>query len=70
MMNSIHNLMTRLRGDERGLTAVEYAVLGGIVVAALLAVGTAFQSDLSTAFSNLFSGGSGGAGGAGGAGGV
>lgn len=66
MMTSIRNLMTRVRKDERGLTAVEYAVLGGIVVAALVAVGTAFQTDLTGAFESLFNqtpgGGSGGAG--------
>lgn len=54
MMNSILNLMARLRTDERGLTAVEYAVLGDIVVTALVAVGTAFNRDLLAAFGRLF----------------
>ncbi|AOR80064.1 Flp family type IVb pilin [Novosphingobium resinovorum] len=53
-MNSILNLVARLRTDERGLTAVEYAVLGGIVVAALVAVGTQFDTDLRGAFTSLF----------------
>ncbi|AXB79235.1 Flp family type IVb pilin [Novosphingobium sp. P6W] len=54
MMTSIQNLMIRLRSDERGLTAVEYAVLGGIVVAAIVGIGTAFDADLTAAFGNLF----------------
>ncbi len=54
MMSSIRNFVSRIRRDERGLTAVEYAVLGGIVVAAILAIGSTFQSDLSGAFTSLF----------------
>lgn len=54
MMNSLLGLWVRLRTDERGLTAVEYAVLGGIVVAGIVAIGTAFKADLATAFTNLF----------------
>jgi len=50
-------LLRRLAQDERGLTSVEYAVLGGIVVAGILAVGTAFQGNLATAFGALFTGG-------------
>lgn len=54
MIHSVLNFVYRIRNDERGLTAVEYAVLGGIVVAALVAIGGAFRSDLSDAFTNLF----------------
>lgn len=53
MMTSIQNLMIRLRSDERGLTAVEYAVLGGIVVGALATVGVAFGGALSGAFTTM-----------------
>lgn len=53
MMTSIQNLMIRLRSDERGLTAVEYAVLGGIIVAGLTTIGAAFRTELATAFGNL-----------------
>jgi len=45
----------RLIDDERGLAAVEYAVLGAIVVAAIVAIGDQFQTDLAAAFSSLFS---------------
>jgi len=54
MTNMMYNFIARLYTDERGLTAVEYAVLGAIVVGAIGLVGGAFRSDLSDAFSNLF----------------
>lgn len=54
-MNTFKKMMLRLATDEQGLTSVEYAVLGGIVVAALVGIGTAFESNLSDAFNNLFS---------------
>lgn len=53
MMTSIRNLVIRLRSDERGLTAVEYAVLGGIIVGALGIIGAAFTTELGTTFGNL-----------------
>lgn len=52
-MNTIRKLFARLMTDERGLTAVEYAVLGAIVVAAIGGVGGAFSTKLSGAFSSL-----------------
>ena len=53
MMTSIQNLMIRLRSDERGLTAVEYAVLGGIIVAALATAGALFGTALEGAFTSM-----------------
>jgi len=54
MIGYIRNLLTQLRHDEHGLTAVEYAVLGGLIVAALATViGPAFVGELTTAFGNL-----------------
>lgn len=53
MVDFSRKLFIRLIDDERGLTAVEYAVLGAIVVAAITAVGTAFQADLLAAFADL-----------------
>ena len=52
----VSKFLTNIAGDEEGLTSVEYAVLGGIIVAALLVAGTAFTTELSTAFSNLIGG--------------
>lgn len=53
MVDFSRKLFIRLITDERGLTAVEYAVLGAIVVAAITAVGTAFRADLLAAFDAL-----------------
>ncbi|MBO9580454.1 MAG: Flp family type IVb pilin [Sphingobium sp.] len=47
-------LVKKLLGDEKGLAAVEYAVLGAIVVGAIVAIGTNFKSALATAFAALF----------------
>ena len=51
-----NRIAKRFIRDERGLAAVEYAVLGAIVVAAILAVGNGFKANLAAAFTNLFSG--------------
>ena len=40
--------------DERGVSAMEYAVLAGIVAVALGAVATTFSSSVSTMFSTMF----------------
>ncbi|CAL8475959.1 MULTISPECIES: Flp family type IVb pilin [Caballeronia] len=39
--------------DERGVSAMEYAILAGIVVVALVAVGSAFSTNMTGIFSNL-----------------
>lgn len=54
MLSKINGFVVRLAKDERGLTSVEYAVLGGIVVAALVGIGAAFNTNLTAAFNNLF----------------
>ncbi|CAN7342627.1 Flp family type IVb pilin [Caballeronia sp. LjRoot31] len=40
--------------DERGVSAMEYAVLAGIVAVALGAVATTFSSSVSTMFTTMF----------------
>lgn len=40
--------------DERGVSAMEYAVLAGIIVVALGAVGATFQTSVSSMFSTMF----------------
>ena len=39
--------------DERGVSAMEYAILAGIIVVALAAVGSALTTNLGDVFSNL-----------------
>ncbi|MGV7241303.1 Flp family type IVb pilin [Caballeronia sp. M23-90] len=41
--------------DERGVSAMEYAVLAGIVVIALGAMFTTFKTDVNTMFTSVFS---------------
>jgi len=47
-------MIKRLARDEKGLAAVEYAVLGAIVVGAIVAVGANFRTALAAAFTALF----------------
>jgi pilus assembly protein Flp/PilA len=42
-----------LSRDERGVTALEYAVLAGLVVVALAAVGLIFTPGMTSVFNNL-----------------
>jgi pilus assembly protein Flp/PilA len=53
-MKTVKSLIRKLARDEKGLTAVEYAVLGAVVVAAIVAVGANFQTQLGAAFSTMF----------------
>ncbi|WP_118182322.1 Flp family type IVb pilin [Paraburkholderia phosphatilytica] len=39
--------------DERGVSAMEYAIMAGIVAVALTAVGTAFSSNISSLFTTM-----------------
>ena len=39
--------------DERGVSAMEYAILAGIIVVALTFVGGTFKTNLAAVFSNL-----------------
>jgi pilus assembly protein Flp/PilA len=41
------------RRDERGVTALEYAILAGIIVTAVIAVGVVFTPALKTIFTTL-----------------
>jgi pilus assembly protein Flp/PilA len=40
--------------DDRGVSAMEYAVLAGIVAVALGAVATTFSTDVKTMFTSMF----------------
>ncbi len=57
MKDMVLKFLIRLQTDERGLTAVEYAVLGAIVVGAITSVGAGFKTSLQAAFTNLFTSG-------------
>jgi pilus assembly protein Flp/PilA len=41
--------------DERGVSAMEYAILAGIVAVALAALATSFNANVITMFNNMFS---------------
>jgi len=50
----MQTLMKAFVRDERGVSAMEYAVLAGIVVLALGAMALAFNDNASAMFANLF----------------
>ena len=54
IIRKTRRFIRRLARDQKGLTAVEYAVLGAVVVAAIAAVGRSFETQLTGAFSALF----------------
>lgn len=53
LRNIVSKFLVRVARDEEGLTAVEYAVLGGLIVTALGAAASAFSADLLAAFGGL-----------------
>lgn len=48
------NIFRLLRTDERGITAVEYAVLAAMVGVAIISMRADFAAELSNAFTGLF----------------
>jgi pilus assembly protein Flp/PilA len=50
-MRKLFNMFVR---DERGVSAMEYAVLAGIVIVALVAMAGTFNNGINTMFLNLF----------------
>jgi len=53
LRNIVSKFLVRVARDEEGLTAVEYAVLGGLIVTAIAAAVTPFAAELLTAFGGL-----------------
>lgn len=49
----VSKFLNRVAREEDGITAVEYAVLGALIVAALAAVVVGFTTELTTAFTNI-----------------
>jgi|GEM_PF-787799 pilus assembly protein Flp/PilA len=54
MIELTKKFIKRLARDQQGLTAVEYAVLGGVIVAGITALAGTFEDGLSGAFTALF----------------
>jgi pilus assembly protein Flp/PilA len=54
-MTKMRKILKPFVRDERGVSALEYAIMAGIVVVALTAVGTSFTTSLTTLFTSLFS---------------
>ena len=50
----MHTFLKAFVRDEHGVSAMEYAVLAGIVVLALGGMAAAFNTNVSTMFTNLF----------------
>ncbi|MCG8710795.1 Flp family type IVb pilin [Brenneria sp. 4F2] len=49
----IRKLFKALQKDERGVSALEYAILAGVIVVVIAAALTTFGGKLTTAFENL-----------------
>jgi pilus assembly protein Flp/PilA len=50
----MNKLLKMFQRDERGVTAVEYAILAGIVIAVLVGVGAGtFKTSVQQAFTNI-----------------
>lgn len=52
-MNRIKAFIMRFSRDESGVTAIEYGVLGVLVVGAIAAAMATFSADLGTAFTTI-----------------
>jgi pilus assembly protein Flp/PilA len=50
----MRKLMKAFVRDERGVSAMEYAVLAGIIVVALAAMSVKFSDGFSTLFTSMF----------------
>lgn len=49
----ILTLAKRLRRDERGVTALEYALIAALIAVAIIGALTTLGSDLNTTFTNI-----------------
>lgn len=54
MMIVLNRALKRIRHDERGITAVEYAILAAMVGAAIMALSDDFKNGLGNAFDRVF----------------
>lgn len=49
-MERVHAELSRLRGDRKGVTSLEYGILAAIVVGALITAATTLGTDLKSLF--------------------
>jgi pilus assembly protein Flp/PilA len=53
MINSLTKTWREFSNDTRGVTALEYGLLAGLIAVALIGVLTTFSSDLANLFGNV-----------------
>ena len=53
MINSLSKTWREFSGDTRGVTALEYGLLAGLIAVALIGVLTTFSSDLANLFGRV-----------------
>ena len=53
MSRFLSPLLSDFRNDRRGVTALEYGLLAGIVAVTLIGILTTFEGDLQTLFNNV-----------------
>ena len=53
MQSSLSRLLRDFRDDRRGVTALEYGLLAGIVAVTLIGILTTFEADLQRLFNNV-----------------
>ncbi len=53
MMGALMSLMLRLRGDRRGVTALEYGLIASLVAIAIVASVTTFGTKLAAEFTYI-----------------
>lgn len=54
-MLDLYHCLLALKNDRRGVTAVEYGIIAGVLGLALVGVFTTFGSSMSTMFANVAS---------------
>ena len=52
-MKAVVSKIVSLKNDERGVTALEYGIIAGVLGLVLIGIFTSFGSQLSTLFSNI-----------------
>jgi pilus assembly protein Flp/PilA len=53
MLDHIRTNLAALKADDRGVTALEYAIIAGVLGIALIGIFTSFSGTLTTLFSSI-----------------